>query len=41
MMLMPTGLRETIRFVPALVITEKEVDECLEILEDAMKEVMG
>ncbi|MAJ97154.1 MAG: hypothetical protein CMI56_00880, partial [Parcubacteria group bacterium] len=41
MLLLPTGHRETLRFVPSLVVTESEVEECLDIFGDAMNEVLG
>jgi len=36
MLLLPTGHRDTLRFVPPLVITEAQVDECLQIFEAAL-----
>jgi 4-aminobutyrate aminotransferase len=41
LLLLPTGHRETLRFVPPLVVTEAEVDECLEVVADALDEVLG
>lgn len=39
MLLLTTSAFEVIRFVPALVVTESEVDECLGVLEAAMEQV--
>lgn len=39
MLLMTTGTRQTLRFMPPLVVTEAEIDECLEILSSAITEV--
>ena len=39
MLLLPTGHRDTLRFVPPLVVTEAEVDECLAIVQDAVNEI--
>jgi 4-aminobutyrate aminotransferase len=38
LLLMTTGTRETLRFMPPLVITQEEVDECLCVLQLAMEE---
>jgi len=39
MLLLPTGHRDTLRFVPPLVVSEAEVDECLHIFEQAVHDV--
>ena len=39
-MLLPTGVRETVRFVPALVVTEAEVDQALDIFGEALVEAV-
>ena len=39
MLLLPTGHRDTLRFVPPLVVTEAEVDECLHKVQDAVQEI--
>lgn len=41
MLLLTTSAFEVIRFVPALVVTESEVDECLDIVEAAMTQVFA
>lgn len=41
MLLLTTSAYETIRFIPALNVSEKEIDEGLEIFEAAMAEVYG
>ena len=40
LMLLTTGWRETIRFIPPLVITEKEVDTALSMFEKALDDVL-
>lgn len=37
LMLLPTGVKETLRFAPPLVVTEAECAECLDIFEEAMQ----
>lgn len=37
LMLLPTGVKETLRFAPALVVSEAEVAECLDIFGSAME----
>ena len=39
MLLLPTGHRDTLRFVPPLVVSAAEVDECLAIVHDAVHEI--
>jgi len=39
MLLLPTGHRDTLRFVPPLIVSEDEVDECLDIFQEAVKYV--
>jgi len=39
MLLLTTSAFEVIRFVPALVVNEAEIDECLAIVEAAMTSV--
>jgi len=41
MLLLPTGVRETIRFVPALVVQEEEVEECLGIFEASVQQALS
>lgn len=41
MLLMPSGARESIRFLPALNITEKEIDIALDKFEACCKDVFG
>jgi 4-aminobutyrate aminotransferase len=38
MLLLPTGIFETLRFVPGLVVTEAEVEEALQIFEGALEQ---
>ena len=40
LLLLTTGWRETIRFIPPLVITKEEVDTALEAVGDAMEHVI-
>lgn len=39
MLLLSAGARETVRFLPALTITESEVDQALETFAGALKDV--
>ena len=41
MLLMTTGTRQTLRFMPPLTVSEAEVDECLDILGSAMADVQA
>jgi 4-aminobutyrate aminotransferase len=41
MMILPTGVRETMRFVPALVVSEAEIDEALGIFEGALLDAVA
>ena len=39
MLLMSTGVRQTLRLMPPLVVTEEECDEALHIMEQAVRQV--
>ena len=41
LMLLPTGVREAMRFVPALVVTEAEIDECLGKFEASLAQAVA
>jgi 4-aminobutyrate aminotransferase len=41
MLLLPTGVRETIRFVPPLVVKEDEVEECLDIFNSSLQQALS
>ena len=41
MLLLTMGTRQCVRFIPALVVTEEEIDTALQIFEDAVAEALA
>jgi len=41
LLLMTTGVRETLRFMPALVVSEAEIDEALAVFKQSVQEVLA